>query len=251
MNHILSSTAFRFLEITRDTYHYADNRSGSPEHYLAYMLCGRCRIVSPRGTIEAQSGDVFYIPKGLPYQSYWYGEPQIRFLSFGFQLFPETAVIPYALQLVPCNEEQYGRLLSLPRTLNPNTKALSEFYTLLASLLPQMTTDTLTRKEEIGNAVHQLLREEPHCTVTQLAKQLGISESSLYAAFKACGKTTPNALRQEVLCEKAVLLLTTTDTSVQEISDMLNFSSVSYFRKILKLHTGLSPRELRRNAKSV
>ncbi len=251
MNHILSSNNFRFLEITRDTYHYSDNRDGSPEHYLAYMLCGRCRIVSPRGTIEAQSGDVFYIPKGLSYQSYWYGEPKIRFLSFGFQLFPEAAAIPYALQLVPYNQAQQDQLLSLPHTLNPNSQTLSAFYALLASLLPAMNTDTLTRKEEICNAVHQLLRDAPYCTVGQLAKQLGISESSLYGAFKACGKTTPNTLRQEVLCEKAMLLLTTTDNSVQEISDTLNFSSASYFRKILKQHTGFSPRELRSNAKSV
>ncbi len=251
MNRILSSNSFRFLEITRDTYHYSDNRGGSPEHYLAYMIDGTCRIVSPRGTIEAKSGDLFYIPKELRYQSYWYGEPTIRFLSFGFQLFPEAAVLPYALQTIPCRDEQRRQLVSLPHTLNPTSDTLGAFYSLLASLLPVMTTDALTRKEEICSAAHQLLREDPHSTVGQLAVRLGISESSLYDAFKSCGKTTPNSLRQEVLCEKAVLLLTTTDNSVQEISDRLNFSSPSYFRKILKLHTGFSPREIRANAKSL
>ena len=38
-----------------------------------------------------------------------------------------------------------------------------------------------------------------------------------------------------------------TDKKIEEISSMLNFSSSSYFRKILKQHTGKTPREIRKN----
>ena len=42
-------------------------------------------------------------------------------------------------------------------------------------------------------------------------------------------------------------LLVTTDKKIEEIADMLNFSSGSYFRKVLKKHTGCTPREIRKS----
>ena len=72
-----------------------------------------------------------------------------------------------------------------------------------------------------------------------------LSEPHLYYLFKKAGEVTPNEYRQKSLCDRAVELLITTDNSVEAISDMLGFSSSSYFRKILKKHTGKSPREIR------
>ena len=46
--------------------------------------------------------------------------------------------------------------------------------------------------------------------------------------------------------EKAKQLLMTTNISVEEISRMLNFSSASYFRKILKKYSGKTPKEIRK-----
>ena len=55
-------------------------------------------------------------------------------------------------------------------------------------------------------------------------------------------------MKQEILCEKAVQLLTTTDLSVEEISNRLLFSSSSYFRKIFKKYTGKTPRQIRKDS---
>ena len=46
-------------------------------------------------------------------------------------------------------------------------------------------------------------------------------------------------------------LLTTTDASVQEISDRLGFSSGSYFRKVLRSYTGKTPGQIRKHAAKV
>ena len=75
-------------------------------------------------------------------------------------------------------------------------------------------------------------------------------EEALYTAFKRHG-STPNQTRQELLVRKAKQLLTTTDSSVQEISDQLGFSSTSYFRKILHRQTGKTPTQIRREVLSV
>ena len=69
----------------------------------------------------------------------------------------------------------------------------------------------------------------------------------MYSLFKKRVGTTPNDFRQRVLCDMGIELLLTTDKKVEEISDMLSFSSGSYFRKVLKKQTGATPREIRKS----
>lgn len=248
MNSTIFSESFLSREITRDTYHHSDNHIGAPWHYLAYMLKGHCRIVSDRDTIDVNEGDVFYIPYQLPYQSYWYGRPEIRFLSFAFRFFPEAEHDAYRLQIIPCEEELKTMVRTIPTGPTMTSEALGSFYTALARLLPLMQQETRDKSDVLLLKAQNYLREHHDGTVRDIARHLEVGESTVYTLFKNGLGKTPNTVRQELLCEKAIFLLTTTDLSVQEISDTLGFSSTSYFRKTLKLHTGNSPREIRKTA---
>ena len=99
----------------------------------------------------------------------------------------------------------------------------------------------------IEKAIEYMI-EYPNSKISVIAKLFNVSESGIYILFKKHLNKTPNDIRLEILCEKAVLLLTTTDKSVQEISDTLGFSSTSYFRKTLKKCTDKTPREIRKSA---
>ncbi len=55
----------------------------------------------------------------------------------------------------------------------------------------------------------------------------------------------PNEYRQRRLCECGIELLISTDKNLEEIATLLDFSSGSYFRRVLKKHTGKTPREIR------
>ena len=83
-------------------------------------------------------------------------------------------------------------------------------------------------------------------TISTLSSgQFELKEATLYTAFKRHG-STPNQTRQKLLVKQAKQLLTTTDSSVQTISDQLGFSSSSYFRKILRRYTGKTPMQIRK-----
>jgi len=84
--------------------------------------------------------------------------------------------------------------------------------------------------------------------VSRLARLCNVSESGIYLLFKRELNKTPNQVRLEILCQRAVSLLTTTNKSVQEISDTLGFSSTSYFRKILKANSGKTPLQIRKES---
>ena len=103
MNISFSSDSFNFLRIHFEKYHYTDNRKGSPLNYLAYMIKGRCRIVSPDRTIMVNEGDVFFIPKNISYQSFWFGDSDIDLLSFGFLEFDTKENLSINLQKIECD----------------------------------------------------------------------------------------------------------------------------------------------------
>ncbi len=83
-NNILLYDKFNFNKFVLYEKHYTDQRNGCPYNYIAFMLSGSAKIVSKDKTIYINQGDVFHIPIGLAYQSYWEGE-EIKFLSLGYK----------------------------------------------------------------------------------------------------------------------------------------------------------------------
>lgn len=251
MKDIFSSENLYFHTYVRTHAHHTHQGLGAPRHFLAHIEKGSCRIVSDLQTIEVMEGEVFYIPKGLVYHSYWYSPEQVRFQSFGFQHFPESVHRQYLLQKIPCEGELLTRIRALPTGQEPDSRLLGSFYSILGELLPRMQYREHSRGKQIREQARRYISTHTDCKVQDIAKHCLVSEAALYDIFRQEAGMTPNQLRQQVLCEKAVELLSTTDRSVQEISDSLHFSSTSYFRKILHMYTGQTPRQIRQSSKHI
>lgn len=81
-------------------------------------------------------------------------------------------------------------------------------------------------------------------TVQFYADKLNITSKYLTTAIKKItGRPVLEWLHEAVLIE-AKMLLKTTDLTVQEISDRLNFSSPSAFVQFFKKHTGTTPKKI-------
>ena len=119
-------------------------------------------------------------------------------------------------------------------------------YALLHRLLPQMAYKTKKPTDETVVKARKYMEIDPKLSIAEIARNCGLSESGLYAAFRQQG-TTPVEFRQRLLCEKAVTLLISTDMTVENVSDTLGFSTPSYFRRVLKKHFGKTPKEIRSN----
>lgn len=246
MNDIIFSTGFHFCTIAFDKFHHTDNRNGAPSHYFAYMISGRCKITTDSENLEINAGDIFYIPNKCKYQSFWYGEPEIKFISLGFSYLPNFDDKTYPVQIVPHDDkaEEFFSLLSNPTPLTAGHIGL--FYTLVGILLPLMKHSTLCRTKEIVELTRNYLIYHPYATPLELAKNCAISETALYAAFKKSSDITLNQLRNQLLLEKAKDILITTDKPVESVSDFLQFSSASYFRKKFKQYFNMTPKEMRK-----
>lgn len=83
--------------------------------------------------------------------------------------------------------------------------------------------------------------EEP-LTVEELAKIASVSHSSLYRRFVKRYQISPKRFLLEYRIERACAMLSTTDCTVQEVSNSVGFDDPFYFSRLFKEVKGVSPR---------
>lgn len=90
-----------------------------------------------------------------------------------------------------------------------------------------------------------------HCkeehSVTFYARELCITPEYLSRILKSFSGKTVNKWIAEALMREAEIYLRNPDFTIQQISDMLNFSDQSSFGKFFKKHKGVSPLQYRTN----
>ncbi|MBN8613137.1 MAG: helix-turn-helix domain-containing protein [Deltaproteobacteria bacterium] len=79
-----------------------------------------------------------------------------------------------------------------------------------------------------------------------LARAMATSPRTLARRIAAAAGTTPQKLVQRVRMMRAAHWLETTDESVESVARRVGYADPAAFRRMLRAHTGRSPRELRR-----
>jgi AraC-like DNA-binding protein len=238
--------SYNHYYFTRYTFHNPrdnDNREGCTTYFLGYMHKGTGHLYGEGQEIFVKEGDLFYIPRGLRYQSHWEGQSTVSFDSFAFSFFPSEEAYP--LQILPMTEEMKQTHAKLSKDKTVNCRSVGLLYLLLSQALPRMERRIPSRAEQAVRLALQYMSNHNEVNVPALAQHCCISESGLYSAFRKYRHTTPVETWHRILIQKGIDLLTTTDLSVEEISRRLGFCSSSYFRKIFRRVTAYTPRQVR------
>ena len=249
MNSANFFNGFRFNIIRFDKYHLTDNtKDPVPYHYFAMLIKGTAKIEARDTVLSLKPGEIFYIPKGIKYQSQWFGEggKQVEFFSFGFEISPINK--KFALQKIKCSDRARMLFNDLCKYIPFKEKGIGKLYYFFEEVSDDMKLSENQFTNELLEKATEYMTNNLEARISQIARHCGISESGIYLLFKKQTGKTPNDIRLKILCDKAVTLLSTTNKSVQEISDTLGFSSTSYFRKILKAHTGKTPLKIRQES---
>ena len=247
MNETNFFNKFNFNIYTFQKYHYTDNTKIPVQcHFFGCLIKGTARIKTATSELLLQPGEIFYIPKGLRYQSHWFGEDgnTVSFYSMGFEISPIDK--PFVLQKIEPSPKAKALFTQLCGYIPFAGKGIGTLYYFFEEVAGGMEVATMPYTHPTIEKAIEYITENPNRKISDTAALCNISESGLYLLFKKHLRKTPNDIRLDALTEKAVALLSTTNRSVQDISDSLGFSSTSYFRKILQERVGKTPLEIRK-----
>lgn len=117
----------------------------------------------------------------------------------------------------------------------------------LYSVIEKSSDAPSSRLEEIANHFFKLLRTHfrQERTVSFYADKLYITPKYLSSIIKKVTGATILSWIHETIIVESKMLLKTTDLTVLQISDELNFPNPSFFGKFFKEHTGMTPLEFR------
>jgi AraC-like DNA-binding protein len=254
MEQIFFYNSFQFNLHRRTCSSHTDNTCGIPFHYIARLLRGSARIVSVTGEeISVAAGEVFYLPMGLRYHSYWSAEDggEIVWESYGFKMLPTSREARLAMQKIEAGAEESAILDELSKNIRVSPSSVGLLYLFLGRSLEKMRRERSDPKAATWERAVSYISAHPDFQVRELAIYCNMSESGIYAFFKQYGHTTPIELKNKMLINRATDLLVTTDLSVEEICSRTGFCNAAYFRKQLRRVTGKTPHEIRRESERI
>lgn len=253
--HHLNSLAVN--KITYYDFHECVCNEEKPMTTIGFLLKGNAEFYIENNVIELKEGQIFFIPKGAKYIARWHGYPKIKLYSAvcGFAPdFPENGNIFLKIPLQctdpteKSDKKAFKRLYSAFSEGN-YYEALSVFYSVYADIFQRLTaTEEKKHKSPVCNSVKFI--NENCCAdfdVKQLAKLSGMSESRFYELFKEHTGYTPMEYKNKQRVNRAAIMLSDRNNTVEAISEQLNFSSPAYFRRVFKAVTGKTPKEYRKN----
>lgn len=239
--------SFNFNIYRFQKYRFTDHsKVPVPCHFFGCLLKGTAKFKTAATELYFKPNEIFYIPKGLRYQSQWYGDEDgsIAFYSFGFEISPTDK--SFLLQKIAPSEKATELFSLLCKSIPFTGKGIGTLYYFFEEVSKSMQAAQVPYTHPTIDKAIDYITANPSRKISETAALCNVSESGLYLLFKKYLHKTPNDIRLDILTEKAIGLLSTTNLSVQEISDFLGFSSTSYFRKILQSRTGKTPLEIRK-----
>ena len=251
MDNIRFYNSFDFHTFSFKRFIYNDASAGVECHFIAKMRRGNGKITALSGEeITLVPGEVFYIPLGLKYKSYWTPDKDgvVEWDSYRFDVFPFSDGAFYPLQKITPSPEAVTCLERISENRKERLKSVGYLYAFLGEVMSKMERRDVDSKRALFSLAKDYIYKNPAFKVSELARFLGMSESGVYSFFSSYAKTTPIKEKQKMLSAKAVNLLSTTDLSLEEIASILGIGSVAYLRKIIKENSALSPSEIRKRA---
>ena len=136
-----------------------------------------------------------------------------------------------------------------------HSKCLSELYTLI-TVISTIDASTLSLAGKYG-LIHRSVKyieanyRRADLYTPDLARMSGIGETYYRNIFLAVFGVAPTKYIQNYRVEKAKELLVNSDAAIDDIAIAVGFANASYFCKVFKSTTGLTPKEFAAKSKKI
>ncbi len=251
-----------FVNALRQFWHTTRNFHciGTPKKQNLFLYLNGCNITyvdKNNQTFAAHSGDVVYTPVGSQYKAQLsdFQDENSHTVGINFLLFDEEGeplILSDNIKIFR-NTQNHAIPLLFQQSLHQDIhQAFTRNRILLMEIICALASSPA--KENVPDQIARVLRYlsdhiEENPTVAELAALCGISEVYFRKQFKTYVNATPHEYRNSLRLDRARSYLEYGDVSVQEISDMLGYATVSHFIKEFKKQYGCSPLKYRKLSK--
>ena len=207
----------------------------------------------------AHSGDIVYVPTGSEYSVYISDaeDKNSHTIGINFLLFNEhNEQITISDDIKIFHSSSYESLTVLfqqaivHNEIQPFAMKKILLLEIICGLVSYTTQKNIPKRiVDSINYLSENIEENP--SIKNLAKLCNVSEVHFRKQFKSCMGMSPVEYRNLIRLDKARLFLEYGETSVQEISDMLGYSTVSHFIKKFRNHYGCSPLQYRKQFQKI
>ncbi len=266
MSSIVSASNLIFYKVEKYQYNISHTFDFSncprPHYCMGLILKGSAKFTdsSNNSVVEVNAGDIIFVPMGSRYISQWYGTPEVEYISIHF-IFGTPGLFTkennYRLQRVRLSDpDKFQKIFefALDRSNGDDSeklKILSEFYTVLAEIQPQLQKQKHSAPDaKILSSIRFIEQYyNQRITIDTLATNVQMSVSRFYPFFKKELGITPIDYINNYRISRAILLLMSEENhTIESISEQTGFESSAYFRRVFRKVTGLSPREYKKTS---
>ncbi|MCB0391964.1 MAG: helix-turn-helix domain-containing protein [Bdellovibrionales bacterium] len=232
-------------------------RHSHSEHEFFMPLQGEITVDNQQKSLKCGPGKMLYVPPNLEhsFSSSASGEGERVILLISDKKWKKSTTKVFTPTLMPLNS--LVRELVFYILLNPQTNFLKTFSTaLIESLIENLNVHKNFIEDEFSQLsskvvdyrikkVIEIIESNHEISISELAKQCGLSNRNLNKLFMQEVGTTPKNLIINNKINKAKMLLKTTNLTITDISFEVGYNSLSKFISTFQKYTGKLPSEFR------
>lgn len=251
----------------------------SPFSRLYYVSEGHAQVELPSGIVDLKEGNLYYIPAYTRhscicdsvfthyyihiFEDYLEGAAvldeydlpvEIKACPDALRIMQRLCEINPTLEIPESNPESYDnhQMLmvnfqkNLQRPFCDKVESRGLLYILLSKFLAEAKLKNIASDDRIRKVISYISRNlDKVLDVNQLADMACMSKVHFSRIFKEQTGETPNSYYIKKKMEKAELLLVASDIPVKTISTRLGYDDYSYFIRMFKKYSGLTPQQYR------
>jgi AraC family transcriptional activator of pobA len=236
---------------------YEEFEQGSPAWILIMVSYGKCIYWIKEEKMLLEKGDLLLIPSGVPF--YAKSIPSVTHEKHVVFFLKEEGAWPQLLPLLAEHQVckwKTGKYELLQQRFRTMQEEWTERPFLAEAMCSTLTTEVLTHWSREMQEGHPSTIKGQHTelmksyiqnhyrekvTKEDLARVIGKSPNYAAAVFSDITGQTIGGFVHALRMKTAVYLLRHSQRTVSDISDYLGYCDPSYFHRIFKRHTGLSP----------
>lgn len=237
-----------------------DYFAGRGTYGLVFCVSGQAKYKFKDGReLNVQGGDLLIIGISAAYKIIL--PVPFKHYTVNFDIHEESSTLPMEkngyYKIKVSSPENYKRAFSeLTKSRELLANELRDMSTIgrLYSIFGMIANDEAQRTEESYEyrrllPAKRFIESNPIAkfTLDTLARLTNMSVTNFRREWKRIYKSTPLAYRDALRIKRAKELLTSSFSTISEISDVCSFDNPSYFIRFFKKHTGLTPSEYRKS----